>query len=294
MEMRRVSPGHASLTLLAVGTLLIAAQPLQGCKSAMKSSKSPGATPGASPTLSASASSDGLLNVRRLSTLNLRVRRPMGAPVDPKAGPGGTDYRADPLPNEHLDCEKVDGILASIRLPELQQCLTSLRSSRETKVVLYRLRREHRPYLELQDPEEAPPCLRETLPRIPVARELFFQSNEYAGRMYCYASRLEVEANEILGVRLPGAQYELKVELPLKQVPQNGPETLRLISAWSLTPFFNGKNGVVRAKIVPDPICRRCIGEKEMLRDDHPDPSFWPVPIPSPSISPASSPKPAS
>ncbi len=208
--------------------------------------------------------------LRKISFYNVRVRRPAGPGADPQAGPGGTDYRSSPRPDSVLDCREPGVLISSVSLGGLSSCLASIQSPVE---VLYRLERLPEPYLELEDPEDAPKCLAGKLPRILLPREIFFPSDE-EGQLSCYSARLALEADEALGVRLPIAKAALKLELPLKKPPAGEEQARRLLFAWIYSMFL--EDGVVRAHVVPDSICRQCFTEKEMLGPFDPEPMPWP------------------
>jgi hypothetical protein len=214
-----------------------------------------------------------------LSTL--RVRRPPGPGADPKAGPGGEDYTSHPLPNEQLDCETLDSLFREMKLAAIRKCFAD-QSGPRAKTVSYsfRLKREAIPYLELRDPEKAPACLRETLGKIPVPREILFQGVQ-GDPPTCFSSRLDIEANQVLGIRLPTDRLDLQISFPLQQLPGSDEELERQLGAWSLTPLWgegsdSSERKALKAKIVPEAICRRCLGEKGMLEHPAPDAAIWP------------------
>lgn len=217
-------------------------------------------------------------SIQKVFVNKLRVRRPLGASVDPQAGPGGTDYRSNPLPNERLDCETLASMFSELDLGEARRCLSSLGEG--TPPVSYRLRRESRPFLELKSPEDAPACLRLALPRIPVPREILFQSPE-KGQYTCYSARLDLEANQTFGeLRLPTNRVEVLLKFPLAKKPSDDEETIRLLGAWALTLIWGessgGKERRLAAKIVPDRLCRRCLGDESFQKEGDPDHLLWP------------------
>ena len=216
--------------------------------------------------------------IQKVFINKMRVRRPLGEGADPKAGPGGLDYRSDPLPNERLDCETLTTMFEGVDLRGLRACFAKLTA--ETPAVSYRLRREHRPYLELENPDDAPACLRLELLRIPVPREIVFQSPE-KGHYTCYSARVDLEANQLWGgLKVPTDRLSILMRFPLTKHPSNDEETVRVLAAWALTPIWkegSGKKGrQLSAKIVPDRLCRRCLGEKDFLSEGDPDHLLWP------------------
>jgi hypothetical protein len=210
--------------------------------------------------------------VSRLIPYTLRLRRPPSASVDPRVGPGGEDYVSYPLPDAKLDCETPSSLVRGLSLSALQECL-----KKDTATVFYyRLKRVDQPLLELDDPDDAPECIRNLLPTIPVPREIFYQAPTATGGIQCYSSRLDVEANQTFGLRLPTHALAVRVELPLYSVPETADEMTMLILAWSLSPFWEGKPPVLPARAVPDNVCRVCLGEKTMVKPNGPPPTLWP------------------
>jgi hypothetical protein len=217
-------------------------------------------------------------SIQKVFVNKMRVRRPVGAGADPAAGPGGIDYRSDPLPNERMDCETLASLFSELDLPRVRMCLAQL--DEETEPVSYLLKRDARPSLVLEKPEQAPDCLRLELPVIPVPREIVFQSPE-RGQYTCYAARIDLEANQIWGeLKLPTDKLAVVLRFPLAKPPTNSEETIRVLAAWALTPIWgesSGKKGrQLTAKIVPDGLCRRCLGNKDFQAEGSLDHLLWP------------------
>jgi hypothetical protein len=138
---------------------------------------------------------------------------------------------------------------------------TCLRSLREPATVRYRLRRRELPWLELQDPDRAPECLRQALARLPVPRTLMFQSHE-EGRLACYHAALDLRRDEVLGAKVPfRGQWVLSVSFPLEAPPSTPEDTVRLLAAWAITPIWRQEGEQPRVEIVPERLCQRCLGE---------------------------------
>lgn len=228
--------------------------------------------------------------LKQLIPYTLKIRRPTSPGADPKAGPGGTDYQSDPLPDENFDCREVSWLFREIDLVEARACLAVLSApptpdseqaaKKPISHLLFTVRWLPVPELELDasgfDEGSAANCLKKVLSHLPVPREIFFQSNE-GDRLACYSSRLAVEANEIAGFKLPIKKTALRVELPLKPLPKDDAETRMLLMTWALTPFWNREKNTLAAHLVPDGICRRCLGEKTMLGPTDPAPVPWPL-----------------
>ena len=205
---------------------------------------------------------------------NLRVRRPPTEGANPKSNPGGADYQNEN--NLSNSCQKVSELFLipefQLRLEEIRKCFATLK---EPVTVNYRLKREPAPYLFLdEDPKTTPDCLKLTLKRIPVPREIIFDSTEFnrLGERDCYTSHLDVEANDLLGAKLPTHKLALTIEFPLPHVPVTDDETSRLLSSWSVGMFRDPDTGDWRAKYLSSKLCKQCIGE----RHEDPHPIFWP------------------
>jgi hypothetical protein len=227
-----------------------------------------------------------------LYVVNLHYRRPEVRGVDPKAEPGVVGWQRDPLPNDRYDCEAIDHLWAGIDLAAVRGCLGSIDSKGESapdKKVLYRLKREPAPYLELLNitadkPEErAPECLALSLPKIPMPREIIYQAplREDAPEstpenpqpvppythLSCYSSRLEIEADEIIsGIKVPRMKMlDLALNFPLKQRPQDDVETKGLLLQWVLTFFRSQEGEFFSGKVLPDLWCAHCMGSQDTL-----------------------------
>lgn len=257
----------------------------------------------------------------------MMVRRPVGYPANPKAGPGGTDYKAQTLPQSNTDmqCKPPLSLFDGLDKMGIEQCLISINQDPPKEPVTYRLILKDQPVLSLQFVEDkTPPCLKETLAEIPVPREVFYEA--YAPDLRrnpeepsCFATALDIYADEKMGVKLPLSKSELVIKFPLMGArpspkpsvsPSSEPETSASITpddspdstpspkpitkqnleeldaqllSWALAPFFHeDKKGFI-GRVVPEVICDRCLGEK---RKDHrlgPAPETWPKAIPRPA-----------
>jgi hypothetical protein len=205
-------------------------------------------------------------SVRKILPFNLQVRRPPGPGANPHAGPGGEDWTSRPLPTAKLDCESAVALVQAMPLGEIRACLSSLGTGNQTAPeARYRLRPEPVPKLELLDPEGAPECLRRVLPEIPVPREIVFQAR-VEERVDCYASRLDLEAGTVFGVRMPWKKWNLKLRFPLEVELKDEAITARWLAAAAVTPLFGGDPAELRSMLMPDALCKRCMGEEAFLR----------------------------
>lgn len=238
---------------------------LQGCSSASKPGKT--SDPGAVGQRDAS----GIWQIDRISIDQLRVRRPSGPGADPDAGPGGADYRGQPPPDDRLDCREISELFAKVSPERAIACLKSVAPGTE---VIYRLRRDPVPELALMDPEDLKgrsACLARELPSLPIPREIVFQDKNGD----CYTSRLDIEADRVLGIRLPLAKLGVEVKFPL-ETPLPGEDALkRLLASWVMTPFWNSETGTVPGRYLTRALCEVCIGKTNLLKKNQP-PRLWP------------------
>ncbi|MGK5082860.1 hypothetical protein WDW37_06115 [Bdellovibrionota bacterium FG-1] len=221
--------------------------------------------------------------IHRLIPYTLRVRRPAGPGANPLAGPGGEDFTSHPLPDAKFDCEPPVAMFRDFKMNEIRECLKSVQkdpNQKSTKIA-YRLKRIDIPVMELENPESAPDCVRKLLPNIPVPREIFFQSSE-EGALLCYSARLDVEANEKMGIRLPTHRLTVKVDLASLKIseipegPEGDAEWGMLLFAWAISPLWTEQMRVLPSHIVPDYLCATCLGEKTMVKPGGPPPKLWP------------------
>jgi hypothetical protein len=212
--------------------------------------------------------------IHKIVAHRVKIRRWPAEPADPAAMPDEKGYRSRHLPNQYLDCEAPAVLFEKIDLQALGRCFKSIQS--DTKV-LYRIVREDPPFQELDDPEKSPECLRRLLPRIPMPRNIFFQSNE-EGEMRCYHARFDTDADRVAGIRLPIKKIGVRLDFPLAQPPRTEEETRILLEAWSITPFWDPDTGQIACQFFPSHLCNKCFGQKNVLTGKPEDPPFtlWP------------------
>jgi hypothetical protein len=126
------------------------------------------------------------------------------------------------------------------------------------------------PRLELQDPELAPACLRTLAPRLPVPREIFFQSNA-EGSIRCYSSALPPDLGRVA----------VRLSFPLEGLAQDDPQAfLRRLGTWTIAAYWpRGQaeaGSAIRARITPDSICRACLGAGNLVTEFDPPPLTYP------------------
>ncbi len=217
----------------------------------------------------------------------LMVRRTPHAPARPKAMGSEPEFKSDPLPNEHYDCEPIGAMWKGMDLKANRECLSTVNTTKERLEVSYRLVRDPAPYLQPLDPEETPACLKETLPKIPVPREIFFQTQlravglvkagQEATSLSCVNARINLEDDELWGWKLPIGRVNLAMVFPMMELPSNDDETRMLLQAWGLRLLRDPeRQQQFPVKIVPDFICRRCLGRDRWLEPHNPLPPLWP------------------
>lgn len=210
----------------------------------------------------------------------LMVRRTPHAPARPKAMGGEKEYQSDPLPNAQYDCEPIEAMWKGMNLRAIRECLSTVNTTKERLSVNYRLVRDPAPYLQPEDPETAPACLKEVLPKIPVPREIFFQgqmSDSAGGMLTCFNSRINLEDDELWGWKLPIGKLDLELVFPMMELPSNDAETRMLLQAWGLRLLRDQDHQLkFPVKVVPDFLCRRCLGRDRWLEPHNPLPALWP------------------
>lgn len=220
----------------------------------------------------------GLRKLHGVGIFHLKIRRPTGKGADPQAGPGGNDYRSESEVGQNLDCKSSNELFSQIHLSELKGCLELMKTDLKDELdVEYRLTRSDEPTLDLVQTKNTPECLKAALPQIPVPREIFFQSDE-EGAPGCYSSRLPIEADKVLGRKMPIARVNLLVQLPIADVPQSDHDLVNLLKTWVLSLFFtNTEPRTVSAWIVPRSLCAQCFGGyDELVKPHDPPPTLWP------------------
>lgn len=255
-----------------------------------------GCVSGSTPGISGAERKRNEHFIHKLVAQNMSVRRPGVRGALPKAEKGEAGYLSETLPNAKLDCVTLKELFKEIKVKEVRQCIANLFEAPKSSpspgagelidleeaperplsyTLYYVLDRTFSPSLVLEDDSELPPCIKEVLPRIPVPREIFFQSTE-EGKLQCYSARLNVEANQMAEVRLPMAKVKLKIVLPLKPTPSTDEEWMMQLAAWVLTPFFDSSKKTLRCVIVPDGFCMACLGERNVIKATDPPPVLWP------------------
>lgn len=223
-----------------------------------------------------SASLQNTHELHKILLYNLHLRRPDAAGAQPNADLGDYDYESHPSPNARLDCEPLKVLYKEIPLKSLRECLLDPSKMQAAAGASYRLRRATTPYLEIVEKDElAHFCFKQYLPKIPVPREIFFQSNE-SGQLSCYNSRMPMAEEEFLGINSFLFRTVVKISLSKVQVPETDEAWTMLLGTWSMIPFFDGESGVIFSKVVPTDICRQCMSEKNMFKEEDPLPPFWP------------------
>jgi len=206
---------------------------------------------------------------------NLHYRRPEGRSAQLVAEPGDEEYESKPRPDDKLDCRPYPELFQAIQLQSLRDCLASLKPTETAPIVRYRLVRETQPYLAIQEPETAPLCLKQVLPRIPLPREIVYQA-KHNGTVSCYSSRLNLSVDEMFGYKVPTHRYEVVLRPPISNVPKTDDETRLLLLTWAIQPFLDEEQHVFKAYLLPEQLCGKCMTGSKRFTDLDTLPPQWP------------------
>ncbi|MBL7715118.1 MAG: hypothetical protein JNL01_06580 [Bdellovibrionales bacterium] len=217
------------------------------------------------------------VRITRLWPHLMRVRRPKTEAADPTAKPGGSDYNTVGHLDSKFDCRKAEELFPEFPAAKLRACFLTIPPG---TTVTYRFVRQAQPFLEIEDPEDAPACMVEYLRTIPVPREIIFQT-PVKSNLDCYTARVDLESSEKFGIKMPIARLDMAVRFPLRKLPTDDDATLRLVQGWALTPFFKdvrNADGVpeVSATLMPERLCKKCMGEKTLSKDLELEAPLWP------------------
>lgn len=215
----------------------------------------------------------------KLVPATLKLRRPSGNEPDPQAGPGGLDYkRTEDV--QDPECQTIAQALSAVDIPVVLKCFKTFKSP---VIKNYRLIRGSEPYLELESEEDEPTCLTTSLKRIPLPREIVFVAPEPEpnhDKFRCLASRLDIEADQWMGFKLPKNRVALSLALPFKEPLETSDQFKRWYGGVVLAFFWDKSRGGIPSRIVTKRFCEACLGLKAM-----PDPEalgrgeqiiFWP------------------
>ncbi len=221
--------------------------------------------------------------MRSILLYNLHFRRPAAVGAMPNAIPGELEYKSYPLPNRSLDCRPLKSLFETIDLVAARKCLVGLKGSLLTQELIYRLKREAAPFLWLEPTKNVPPCFQEVLKKIPVPREIFFQSSTRRSfeindglQLGCYSARIPVAAEDFLEIKEVFTKWVLKVSLPISSILKNDRETIHFLSTWALAPFLDETKKGVLSKVVPTELCQTCMGAQSLFLGTEPLPPQWP------------------
>jgi hypothetical protein len=206
--------------------------------------------------------------IRELFLQNLKFRRPVAVSAEARAEPFEEGYTRTPLPDARLDCESPSTAFNELDLSAIQKCFYALSNKPPVPRISYRLRRDTQPWLELEEKEKAPPCIQQHLSRLPVPREIIFQSSQ-GGRISCYGARVDLDRIDWMN------KVRVLISLPLDATPVTSEETVRQLLIWSITPLFEAETRTTSARVVPQDLCSRCIGAGKLYQDALPLPPSW-------------------
>lgn len=184
--------------------------------------------------------------VEALSLHLIKIRRPLGTMPDPKSGPGGLDYKSSEEPSKNWDCKSIEKLFAGMNptynRAEISKCGESLTGIRE-----YVLQRSPRPVLKLI-PVDQPSCLDKWMPVIPLPREIVY----FSSKAECMTTRIDVEADRILGFKLPIRQSMIKVKFPIEP-------TSLWVESIVLTTFWNPELKGFASYPMSQKLCMQCM-----------------------------------
>lgn len=215
--------------------------------------------------------------LHKLILYNLHVRRPLTPAASLNAEHGEYDYQSHPKPSANLDCQPLSFLFNQLNMRELRSCFESVSKMQNVKPVSYTLHREHAPFLKLDNPDNSvPQCIAKLLDQIAVPREIFFQSTD-EGELACYSARMPLEGEGKLGIQYYLESTKVVVRLPMEaEVPKNEEEITILLGTWAVTPFVRNEQSMIMAKIATEGVCRKCLGEENVLLDKEGLPPVWP------------------
>lgn len=216
------------------------------------------------------------LPVKHIVLNSLHFRRPENIGASVKAVPGDSDYLSQPLPDAVFDCKPFQDLFKDVNLAALRGCLWHIKSSASNPHLTYRLKREVKPFIELYDPDNtAPVCIKKLLKTISVPREIFFQSDDFNGEVGCYSARIPLSDEEMLRIPSRLHRFEVAVSLPPDPIPMNDEEMVHLLGTWVLLPFWDGNGKDLLSLVVPEQLCRKCMGEKNLIKKGETLPETW-------------------
>ena len=229
-------------------------------------------------------------SLKKLILYNLAVRRPVSLGARSGAIPGEMDYETYPKPDVHFDCVPLKRLYKEMDFFKLRKCFQTVNQSTWNQDVIFELRRSKVPFWKRDEPEledddpfeeepdsaeaAVPSCIRVLLDKIPIPREIFFQSND-EGSVNCYSSRIDIDEDDTLKIKSNLQHHELRIAFPLKKIPETEEEMTLLLATWSLAPFFD-TSSQLNVKLVSTSMCGKCMGEKNMFLSTDKLPPQWP------------------
>ena len=227
-------------------------------------------------------------SLKKLLLYNLALRRPLSVGAKPGAVRGEKEFQVTPKLNAQFDCMPLRRLYRDVDFFKLEKCFKAVEKSGWKQTVYFELQKSVAPYWKRKEPHledddpfeeqpdarevEIPQCIKEVLDKIPIPREIFFQSNE-EGSLNCYSARIGIDEDSLLDSKLQ--KTELTLAFPLERVPSTEREMKFLLATWSLAPFFNAE-GQIKSKLVPSHVCGKCIGEANLFLEADPLPPLWP------------------
>lgn len=214
--------------------------------------------------------------LQKILIQNMRYRRPPVVGALDVAVKGEEGYESQPRPGANFDCKPMADLYAELNPSALRNCLIETGKLQMMPMVSYRLVRDAAPYLEIEEGQEfIPPCIAKHFKKIPVPREIFFQAIEN-DKLNCYSSRIPIFPEEFAGIKDFLYRTNLHVFFRKSELPTTQLETILFLSTWSLAPFFSEDKKTILARLVPDELCKKCLGRDNLFKPKDPLPPLWP------------------
>ncbi len=207
---------------------------------------------------------------------NLHFRRPTISGADPQAQSTLEEgYLRTAKVSATLDCEPMKFLFKSVDFALIRSCLADLSKLQSVKEFHFELVRDIMPYFKLDDSDEVPACVTQSMSVLPVPREIVYQTNE-KGSLSCYSSRIPVADEEFMGIKAFLFRTRLTIGLPLPHLPGNDRELVDLLTTWAITPFYDDNGRHLLGEMVPTSTCGVCMNRSQISPGEQSLPPTWP------------------
>ena len=203
-------------------------------------------------------------------------------------------YRPDFVPAKQEDFSHKNRKLECITPAELwketiqkpdpiKNCLNELQDGYAT----YFYVPANQPYLELDMEEETnPKCLKESLPKIPLPREIYFLGQELGQTiddlsLRCFSTSFSTNTNLFMLMENKYLKKKIKIPFPLSRQLKNNQDLMfwLVVNAFVILKSDEKAEGKLLATPVPDDICHSCFKNDALFDDKYSHrlkPVFWP------------------